>query len=317
MSKLVHNYSSNGGSTTDEYGTHLVLNRLLTGDVVEGFAVAANSSPNMTVYVQPGSGRITTGTYPSSYGYLVSHDTGSQGEAVTIATASGSNPRIDYVVAYVDKGVAGSTSPTYVNNTNNVLKFASVAGTPAGSPVVPTTTQINTAIGASNPYIILAQIAVGTSVTQINSGNITDKRTFAYSRLAPGTILGYTQITSNFATTSTTAVQITGLTLTVTVPAGAHYIEITAFAGTIYNSASNTQAVLTIWDGAVGSGTLLNFGRGFQSGGSGATTTTLLAVVSPSAGTKTYNVGLHSPNAGTSTSEASSTQPSFMMVKAY
>lgn len=174
MSKLVSNYTINGSSTTDEYGTFIALNRFLSGDVIEGFVVVANGSPNMTVLINPGSGRITTGTYPSSYGYLISHDTVA-GESVTIATAAAS-PRIDYIVAYIDTSVAGSTSGGNVNNTNNVLKFASVAGTPAGSPVVPTTSQITTAIGSGHPYIIIAQIAIGISVTQITNSNITDIR---------------------------------------------------------------------------------------------------------------------------------------------
>jgi hypothetical protein len=183
LSKLVHNYTANGSSTTDEYGTQLVLNRFLQGDVVEGFAVVANGTPNLTVLVQPGSGRITTGTYPSSYGYLISHDT-SAGESVTISTPAAS-PRIDYIVAYIDKAVAGSTSGSFVNNTNNVLKFAAVAGTPSGSPVVPTVGQIQTAIGASNPYVILAQIAVAASVSTITNPNITDLRSFIYGRPNP------------------------------------------------------------------------------------------------------------------------------------
>ena len=181
MSKIVSNYTANGSSTTDEYGTFVVLNRLLVGDVVEGLAVAANSTANMTVYVQPGSGRITTGTCPTSYGYLIAVDTAGQGEAVTIATAAAS-ARIDYIVGYIDKGVAGSTLGANVNNINNVLKFASVAGTPSGSPVVPTTAQIQSAIGAANPYIILAQIAVGANVTQITNANITDLRVIAGAR---------------------------------------------------------------------------------------------------------------------------------------
>lgn len=175
--KLVHNYTANGSSTTDEYGTQLILNRIVSGEVVEGFNVVANGTPNMTVKVNPGSGRIPTGTYPASYGYLISHDTAA-GESVTISAAAAS-PRIDYIVAYVDKSVAGSTSPANVNNTNNVLKFVAVAGTPAASPSVPTTLQIQTAIGASNPYSIYAQIAVGANVTSIVNGNITDKRTMA------------------------------------------------------------------------------------------------------------------------------------------
>ena len=39
--------------------------------------------------------------------------------------------------------------------------------------------------------------------------------------------LGYAQITSSFTTTSTTAVQVTGLTLTVTIPSGSRRIKIT------------------------------------------------------------------------------------------
>ena len=183
MSKLVSNYSSNGSSTTDEYGTFVGFNRFMQGDVIEGFQVVANGTPNMTVLVQPGSGRITTGTYPASYGYLISHDTALPGESVTIAISAAS-PRIDYVLAYIDKAVAGSTSGANVNNTNNVLKFASVAGTPSGSPVVPTLSQIQTAIGAANPYIILAQVAVAANVSTITNPNITDLRVFATSRNA-------------------------------------------------------------------------------------------------------------------------------------
>jgi hypothetical protein len=187
VSKIVSNYTANGSSTSDEYGTFVVLNRLLQGDVVQGFQVVPNGTPNMTVLVNPGSGRISTGTAPANYGYLIAHDTVA-GELVTIATASAS-PRIDYIVAYIDKSVVGSTSGTYVNNTNNVLKFASVAGTPAGSPVVPTVAQIQAAIGATNPYSIYAQVAVGASVTAITTPNITDTRTMAtISAIAPGAV---------------------------------------------------------------------------------------------------------------------------------
>lgn len=182
MSKLVANYN---GGTSDEYGTFLALGRIISGDVIEGFAVAATGTPSMGVLVAAGSARILTGTYPSSYGYMVSHDT-SAGESVTIATAAAS-PRIDYVVAYVDKSVVGSPLSGNVNNKNNVLKFAAVAGTPAGSPVVPTVSQIQTAIGASNPYIILAQIAVAASVSQITNANITDRRTMATIAVQLGT----------------------------------------------------------------------------------------------------------------------------------
>lgn len=178
MSRLVFN--RNGGQT-DEYGHLLAFNRLLQGDVIQGLSVAANASPNMTVYVSAGTGRISTGTTPGDYGYFFGIDTAAPGESVTIATAN-SSARIDYIVAYVDLSVTPNQSQA--NNSNNMLKLASVAGTPSGSPVVPTVGQIQTAIGASNPYIILAQVAVAALATQVTNSNITDVRTMAADRNA-------------------------------------------------------------------------------------------------------------------------------------
>jgi hypothetical protein len=213
MSKLVANYD---GGTSDHYGTFLTLNRFLSGNVVEGLNVLANGTPNMTVLVQPGSGRIPTGTYPSSTGYLIGVDT-SGGESVAIGTAAAS-PRIDYIVGYIDLSVTGSTSPTYVNNTNNVLKFADVQGTPAGSPSVPTVSQIQTTIGASNPYIILAQVAVAASTTAISNANITDARVFASA--TNGLALGASSYVDSGCVWSATS----GLAATMT--AGLVYINV-------------------------------------------------------------------------------------------
>lgn len=204
MALGVQNYN---GGTTDEYGTLLAVDRQMQSGVVEGLLVAANATPNMTVYVQPGSGLIPTGTYPSSYNYRFHIDTASPGASVTIGTAAAS-ARIDYIVAYVDKSVAGSTAGANVNNTNAVLKLADVQGTPAGSPSVPTLAQIQSTIGASNPYIILAQIAVGASVSTITSTNITDLRTFASDR--NDTALGASSYVDNGGVLSYTASTLNG-----------------------------------------------------------------------------------------------------------
>jgi hypothetical protein len=129
----------------------------------------------MGVRVQAGTMRIPTGTAPANYYYEAAIDTASPGEALTVTTANPSNPRRDLVVAYIDKAVAPTASVT--NNSNNVLKLAVIAGTPASSPSDPTGSQITTAIGASNPYIVLARIAVGVGVTQITNSDISDLRT--------------------------------------------------------------------------------------------------------------------------------------------
>ncbi len=130
----------------------------------------------MGVRIQAGTMRLPAGTAPANFWYEAAVDTANPGEALTVTTANPSNPRRDLVVAYIDKAVTPTTSVT--NNSNNILKLAVVAGTPASTPSDPTSSQITTAIGASNPYIVLARIAVGTGVTQITNSDITDLRQF-------------------------------------------------------------------------------------------------------------------------------------------
>ena len=131
--------------------------------------------------------------------------------------------------------------------------------------------------------------------------------------------LGYTQITANFSTTSTTAVQITGLTSTVTVPAGGRRVKITVYCRDVYNSGTTPMgAFLSIWDGTVGSGTQLQEYSMAQNTTSGlASVGIMMAVVTPSAGSKTYNVGMRTQTAGgTSNLESGATYPAFILVEA-
>jgi hypothetical protein len=88
------------------------------------------------------------------------------------ANASG-NPRIDAIVAYVDLSVVSSSS----NNNPGALKFMDVNGTPAGSPVAPINSAIQTAVGAGNPFYHLATVAVANGFSTIVNANITDSRT--------------------------------------------------------------------------------------------------------------------------------------------
>lgn len=88
------------------------------------------------------------------------------------ANASG-NSRIDSIVLYV------TVPAPLTTNGLGVAKIADVNGTPAASPVPPTNAQILAAIGAGNPYVILANVTVpngfgGTSTIS----TISDQRTF-------------------------------------------------------------------------------------------------------------------------------------------
>lgn len=133
------------------------------------------------------------------------------------------------------------------------------------------------------------------------------------SQLATNAItLGYAQITTNFPLTSaqTTPTQVTGLTATVTIPSGGRRIRITGFVGAV--TLAGGLGVLTIWDGTVNSGTQLNQSNVNTSGSYG----TVYAVVSPSAGSKTYNIGIANSGANNTTVGAATTQPAFILVEA-
>lgn len=171
MTRLVFNRD---GGKTDEFGHMSAFARLFTGEVITGLTVAQNATPNMTVQVAYGMAMVPTGSGATAYVYLVGSDAA---ESVTITTADASNPRRDLIVAYVDKAVTPSTGVT--NNSNNMLKLAAVAGTPAAVPADPSVSDIQTAIGATNPYIILARVNVAAATTTITTTNIDNISTVA------------------------------------------------------------------------------------------------------------------------------------------
>lgn len=175
MAKYISN--RNGGKT-DEQGHYRFHVNAWDGNILnDGLKVKQNSPLGMSVLVEPGDVKIDY----STYGYTGWNDAD---EAVTIATADGSNPRIDRIVAYVDRVMTPNPS-----NSNNpgMLKFMSVAGTPAGSPSPVSDSTVNTAV-SSNPWCELAQVLVNASVSTITNGSITDKRTIATPKLADGAV---------------------------------------------------------------------------------------------------------------------------------
>lgn len=97
-----------------------------------------------------------------------------------IADNTSGNPRIDAVVAYIDLTVVSSAS----SDNPGALKFKVVQGTPAGSPSAPNDAAIQSSVGAGNPFLRLANVAVANGFTSIVNANITDTRTVA-------TVLGF------------------------------------------------------------------------------------------------------------------------------
>lgn len=143
-------------------------NRMFGGSIkasTDSFVVSAGSGMNANI--SPGDALIDTG---SNYGRRVQSDAV---ETVAVAAASGSFNRIDSVVAYIDMNVTPSTGVT--DNTNDILKFASVAGTAASTPSAPSGAAIQSAIGAGNPYMILANILVPQSASNLSGATFTNQ----------------------------------------------------------------------------------------------------------------------------------------------
>jgi hypothetical protein len=169
---------------TSPQGFLRILGKVFTSSgVVESAAltVAAQTSPDMTIKVS-GSSLNDNAVFVHTDGHFI-HAWNTNSANVTItANASGSG-KTDAIVAYVD--LAGGDA----SNANNpsALKFVAVRGA-SGAP---NSGEITASAVGSNPYLVLAHVAIANGAASINSGNITDQRTRAYldsSRLAADSI---------------------------------------------------------------------------------------------------------------------------------
>jgi hypothetical protein len=110
-----------------------------------------------------GTGMIVSVGYGAAsiqgYGYWLK-DNSTGVKTLPISAANSSNPRIDRIVARLDKSASGQA-----------ITLAVLSGTPAASPSAPALTR------ADNIYeISLAQVYVGAGVLNIAADKITDER---------------------------------------------------------------------------------------------------------------------------------------------
>lgn len=128
------------------------------------FKVQAQATPDLTVKVIKGRAYIKAA---SGNSYPIRADADSN---VSIGSNSSGNPRIDALVLFIDLSAAPNS------DASNVAKLQVVQGTPAPSPSIPSDPVIQAEIGASNPFIRLANISVASGATSILNANITDFR---------------------------------------------------------------------------------------------------------------------------------------------
>lgn len=172
--------SNRDGGKTDEQGHYKFQTNAFTGNVLDGGLLVTQNSPlAMNVKVSGGDARIPY----SDYAYTAWIPAGAP-ETVTVTTANPSNPRIDRLVMYVDRGATPSSATA---NNPTLCKLMLVAGTPAGSPSRPSNGTVDTAV-SNNPYIDLADIRVNAGVTQITDADITDTRVLVGAPIADGSV---------------------------------------------------------------------------------------------------------------------------------
>lgn len=154
------------------------LSRLFSGDVIDGLTVVPGTGLQVTL--QPGNAFLRYGSAAVASARIVSLVADFN---LAIPTPDASNPRIDLVVVYVDTAVnlpvVDATHPPTSANLDGpgVPKAKIVSGTPAATPVAPIAGTIQSSVGASNPYTVVAQVLVDKApVSVIAAGKITDKR---------------------------------------------------------------------------------------------------------------------------------------------
>ena len=192
------------------------------------------------------------------------------------------------------------TSPTITNAT---ISADALAGF--------TTANSGTVYGVSvTGGVINGANTIGNAALQTNAVQANQLATSAIT-------LGYVQIITNVVLSGGAVRQVTGLSVTVTIPAGGRRIKITGYSSGVSTDASgNSGNALTIWDGAVGSGTQLSQSFNLATGASQTTGILVQAVVQPSSGSKTYNIGCAASSAGNPTVTAAATYPAFILVEA-
>lgn len=148
-----------------------------SGCVFTGFKVTANSPADMSVIVKADDSQDNNEDSHckidyDNYAYLGWMDSDYR---LTLAGSSQSLNRISYVVLYIDRTVE-FVEGDHIIESPSVMKIIEVPGSEASSPTPPTLTQIQSAVGINNPYIIIAEIRINANTAAINNSMITDRR---------------------------------------------------------------------------------------------------------------------------------------------
>lgn len=153
---------------TDERGHLYPLAHIVEGEVLgDALSIIPNSPADMSVKIAPGYCQIPF----NDYAYQCWLD---QEGLLNLETSDQSLGRYSYIVAYIDRSKVYEVSQT---NNPGLMCITEVKGTASANPVAPSKTQIQSAVGQDNPYIILAQVSVPANTSIVTASNVTDMRT--------------------------------------------------------------------------------------------------------------------------------------------
>lgn len=180
----------------------------------------------------------------------------------------------------------------------------------------------NPASGFADPTTTKGDLLVhGTSTTRLGVGSDGQVLTAdsaqtlgvkwgAAGGAGPAGHLGYAQITANQSTTSTSLVDVTGLSVTVTV--GSRPIRVICYSWGSLNSGSDQRSKYSLRDVTAGAEVQEAF---VTSSANQQTALCLVAYLTPAAGSRTYKLQFCAVVNGTTTIGAGSTDPAFILVE--
>lgn len=157
------------GGVSDADLSNLAVNFLTSGIVgTDDYKVQEKGTPDMSVDVLIGKAYV-----PNSDNSMLYHTELDTNANVVISNNSSGNDRIDALVIKIDLGVTPNS------NADNVATLHVVEGTPAASPSAPTDNEIQTDVGAGNPFYRLADIDVANGAASITNADIASTRSQA------------------------------------------------------------------------------------------------------------------------------------------
>ena len=280
---------ASGELSTDPLRTELFYDYVASGMVWTGDSYGGSRNASMTSGVIYINGRRLTATAVAARSFTASKDT----------YIDASDATADGVVTLTYTEVANNAaSPALAANSVRIGIIVTAAGSIA-------------AAGSVNQGEETKVLPIASSIAYTTTDSLGN---LICPRDPLRKVLGYRQITSNFATTSSTAVQVTGLTCPVIVPTG-RKIRISVIAGYVANTTTSFITNVSIYDGVVAVGPLLYIAQSWTSTNNFGQPVNVAVPNTPSSASKTFNAGLSVVGGGTSTMSAQASAPAYILVE--